>query len=209
MHQIGFSAKRSHDINYLKGLFTPSDSINVVMTLVILFSLKSMESLQNGFATQFQTTVFNENRIGGHHEKYVIWCLVLKELTSLGIFFFCNCSPPKPSRSIQMVGRHDLHIPVSRSNLPSGPIIATPVSPLVISSINSNEFRKYSPRVLVDGKKRVGPRLPDSFSAPSEMSIVPESFNSSGMNCLPCEHCLMSQVSIVQKDPKNKHGSLV
>ena len=80
-----------------------------------------------------------------------------------------------------MVGRHDLHIPVSRSNLPSGPISATPVSPLVISSINSTEFRKYSPRVLVDGKKRSGPCVPDSFCAPSEMGIVPEPFNISGM----------------------------
>ena len=69
-----------------------------------------------------------------------------------------------------MVGRHDLHIPVSRSNLPSGPISATPMSPLVISSINSTEFRKYSP-----------PCVPDSFCAPSEMGIVPEPFNISGM----------------------------
>ena len=32
----------------VKGLFTPSVSINAVMTLVILFSLKTVELLENG-----------------------------------------------------------------------------------------------------------------------------------------------------------------
>ena len=39
-----------------KGQFAPSVSVNAAMTLVILFSLKTMESLQNGVATDFQVT---------------------------------------------------------------------------------------------------------------------------------------------------------
>ena len=39
-----------------KGPFIPSVSINAAMTLAILFSLKTMESLQNGIATHFQAT---------------------------------------------------------------------------------------------------------------------------------------------------------
>ena len=39
-----------------KGVFIPSISVNTAMTLAILFSLKTMESLQNGFATHFQVT---------------------------------------------------------------------------------------------------------------------------------------------------------
>ena len=42
---------------HFKGPFIPSISVNAVMTLTILFSLKTMESLQNGFATHFQVTL--------------------------------------------------------------------------------------------------------------------------------------------------------
>ena len=41
---------------HYKGPFTPSVSVNAAMTLAILFSLKTMESLQNGVATHFQAT---------------------------------------------------------------------------------------------------------------------------------------------------------
>ena len=39
-----------------KGPFTPSVSVNAVKTLVIVFSLKTMKSLQNRFATHFEAT---------------------------------------------------------------------------------------------------------------------------------------------------------
>ena len=40
----------------IKGPFIPSVSVNAAMTFAILFSLKTMESLQNGFATHFQVS---------------------------------------------------------------------------------------------------------------------------------------------------------
>ena len=40
-----------------KGPFTPSVSVNAAMTLAILFSLKTMELLQNGVATDFLETL--------------------------------------------------------------------------------------------------------------------------------------------------------
>ena len=45
-----------------KGPFAPSISINDAMTLAILFSLKTIESLQNGFATHFQATPLSSMR---------------------------------------------------------------------------------------------------------------------------------------------------
>ena len=39
-----------------KGLFTLSVSVNAAMTLAILFSLKTIESLQIGVATHFQAS---------------------------------------------------------------------------------------------------------------------------------------------------------
>ena len=48
----------------LKGPFTPSVSVNAAMTLVILLSLKTVGSVENGLQTHFGATiVFNENRI--------------------------------------------------------------------------------------------------------------------------------------------------
>ena len=41
----------------VKGPLTLSVSVNAAMTLAILFSLKTMKSLQNGFATHFQVTL--------------------------------------------------------------------------------------------------------------------------------------------------------
>ena len=48
-----------------KGLFTPSVSVNAAITLLILFSLKTMELLHNVVAAHFRTTplFFNENSI--------------------------------------------------------------------------------------------------------------------------------------------------
>ena len=47
------------------GPFTPSVSVNAAVTLAILFSLKTIESLENGLQTHSGVTsiVFNENRI--------------------------------------------------------------------------------------------------------------------------------------------------
>ena len=45
---------KSNEIS--KGPFTPSVSVNAAVMLAILFSLKTMESLQNGFAAHFQAT---------------------------------------------------------------------------------------------------------------------------------------------------------
>ena len=44
------------NIQRCKGLFTKRVNVNAAMMLVILFSLKTMESLQNGVATTFQGT---------------------------------------------------------------------------------------------------------------------------------------------------------
>ena len=49
---------------FLKGPFTQSVSVNTAMTLAILFSLKTMELLENWLQTHSGVTlVFNENRI--------------------------------------------------------------------------------------------------------------------------------------------------
>ena len=77
------------------------------------------------------------------------------------------CSPPKPSRSVQMVGKLDLHIPVLRSNLSSpsnvaavrksfpGPIITTKTSPL--SKVSGIEFTNISPQQSLRPTKRTTP----------------------------------------------------
>ena len=43
-------------LQWLKGPFIPSVSINAARTLDILFSLKAVESFQNGVATDFGST---------------------------------------------------------------------------------------------------------------------------------------------------------
>ena len=56
-----------------EGSFTSSVSVNSAMTIAILFSLKTMQSLQIGVATTFwsNSIVFNEN----------IMAIVIAELT--------------------------------------------------------------------------------------------------------------------------------
>ena len=67
-----------------KGPFIPSVSVNAAMTLSILFSLKTIQLLQNGFAPfSSDSIVFNENRIAS-----VIAALTL------------------------MLGMHDMHVPL-------------------------------------------------------------------------------------------------
>ena len=56
---VSLSVSVSDSVNAIplpKGPFTPSVCINAVMTLAILFSLKTMDSLQIGVATHLQVT---------------------------------------------------------------------------------------------------------------------------------------------------------
>ena len=89
------------------------------------------------------------------------------------------CSPPKPSRTVQMVGKLNLHIPVSRSNSspPStnintrnwfpGPSMTAKSSPLV-QKPGSIEFTKHSPQHPNEASKcSTTPPPPTLYSSPT------------------------------------------
>ena len=89
------------------------------------------------------------------------------------------CSPPKPSRTVQMVGKLDLHIPVSRSNSSSpstnintrnwfpGPSVTAKSSPFV-QTLGGIEFTKYSPkRPNEESKCSTTPPPPTLYSSPT------------------------------------------